>query len=535
MSLRLHFHGAAGGVTGSCFRLQTDKASVLVDCGLFQGPKTIKELNYQRFPFDPKTVDAVLLTHAHVDHSGLLPKLMLAGFEGPIHATAGARDLCAVMLPDAGGIQEHEVEQLNRRFQRRGRAPVEPIYTAEDGRDCLRQFSKVRLGEWIEAAPGIRARWWEAGHILGSASIEVEVADGPAPTRLMFSGDLGPGGSDFAADPQGPDGVDHLILESTYGGVQRPTLTAAQRRGLLGEQVRLAHQAGGPLLIPAFAVERTQQLIVDLLELMENGEAPEGPIFLDSPLAIRASEVFFARGHNAEGINPFDAIRGSRLFHPTESADESRSIERLRGWHIIIAASGMCDAGRIRHHLKRLLWLKQATVLLVGFQAAGTLGRFLQEGQTRVRIQGEEIRVRARVQMLEAYSGHADGPALVRWAKARRPTGRIFLVHGEPDNRRGLESRLVEAGFPETWIECPEIDQAFRLADGACEPSTETQPRAPAGAATRLDWHNARARLLLELDEALEAEPDDEARLTMLETLLRRLPEPPAKAAATAA
>ena len=525
MTVKLHFHGAAGGVTGSCFRLQADQASVLIDCGLFQGPKTIKELNYQRFPFDPKAIAAVLLTHAHVDHSGLLPKLMLAGFDGPIHATAGTRELCDVMLADAGGIQEHEVEQLNRRLQRKGRQPVTPIYTADDARNCMRLFSKVSLGDWIDAAPGVKARYWEAGHILGSASIEVEVDDGGTPLRLLFSGDLGPGGGDFTEDPQGPAGVDHLIMESTYGKSERPVLSSAQRRGLLADEVRAAHEAGGPLVIPAFAVERTQQLVVDLLELMDGGEVPSGPIFLDSPLAIRASEVFFRRGRNAEGVNPFTSMRSSRLFHTTETADESRAIELLRGWHVIIAASGMCDAGRIRHHLKRLLWRKDATVMLVGYQAAGTLGRFLQEGQHNVRIQGEDIRVKARIRMLEAYSGHADGPALVRWDLARRPVGgRVFLVHGEPDSRRALQARLVDAGFAADRIQAPEIDDSFKLERVNCEAAPEAPPRVAAGAPTRLDWHNARSRLVLALDEALEAAPDDASRLALLEALGRATP-----------
>ena len=377
MSLRLHFHGAAGGVTGSCYRLETGASSVLVDCGLFQGPKTLKELNYRDFPFDPRRIDAVLLTHAHVDHCGLLPKLTLAGFEGPIHATAGTRELCAVMLPDAGGIQEHEVEQLNRRFQRRGRKLIEPIYTAADAEDCLRRFSKVRYGDWVQVTPDVRARWWDAGHILGSASIEVE-AGGTEPVGLLFSGDLGAGATDYAADPQGPSGVDHLILESTYGDRDRPTLSSGQRRAMLATEVRAAEEAGGPLVIPAFAVERTQQLIADLVTLMEEGAVRRGPIFLDSPLAIRASQVFYEHGRNAEGVNPFDAMRRAGWLHTTESADESRAIEKMTGWHVIIAASGMCDAGRIRHHLKRLLWRREATVLLTGYQAAGTLGRILQ-------------------------------------------------------------------------------------------------------------------------------------------------------------
>ena len=530
MPVRLYFHGAAGAVTGSCYRLETGRSTVLVDCGMFQGPKRLKELNYRPFPFKPAAVDAVLLTHAHVDHSGLLPKLMRAGFEGPIHATAGTRELCAVMLPDAGGIQEHEVEQLNRRFQRRGRKPVDPIYTARDADACMRLFSTVSFDEWVEVAPDIRARWWDAGHILGAASIELEVATGETnPLRLLFSGDIGQGGSDFTADPQGPAGVDHLILESTYGGRERPSISSQQRRELLAQEVRAAHDAGGPLLVPAFAVERTQQLITDLVELMQDGALPKTPIFLDSPLAIRATKVFYRRGSDGEGGNPFASMRSSGLLHTTESAEESRALEQVKGWHIIIAASGMCDAGRVRHHLKRLLWRKEATVLLTGFQAVGTLGRILQEGASRVSIQGEDIRVRARLRSLDIYSAHADGPHLLAWAQARQPVaGKIFLVHGEPDSRRSMADRLVAAGFDKAVIEQPEIDDGFVLSRASSQKAEGQSPRIPPGVASRLDWHNARAKLLLSLNQALEAAPDDAAREELIDSLLNRMSEPPA-------
>ncbi|HET6970742.1 MAG TPA: MBL fold metallo-hydrolase, partial [Phenylobacterium sp.] len=422
MALDLTFHGAAGCVTGFCARLDTGRARILIDCGMFQGSKTLKELNYQRFPFDPREIDAVLLTHAHIDHSGLLPKLMRAGFRGPIIATAGTRDLCGVMLPDAGDIQESEVRHLNRRNEQRGRPTVEPIYTVRDAHRTLELFDTAKLGEEVQVAPGVTARYWEAGHILGSASIEVMVETAEGPVTLLFSGDLGPGGRDFLPDPQGPSGVDHLILESTYGARARPPIDPATRRRMLARELHDARAAGGPLLIPAFAVERSQELLADLQILTRDGSVPEADVFLDSPLAIEATEVFQKRGYSpAMGRNPFEDLRASGRLQFLREPSESDRLDRLRGWHIILAASGMCDAGRVRKHLKRLLWRRDATVLLTGYQAGGTLGRYLQEGAGSVRIQGEDNTVKARIRSLDVYSGHADQTALVGWAKARLP------------------------------------------------------------------------------------------------------------------
>jgi metallo-beta-lactamase family protein len=520
LAIKLTFHGAAGCVTGSCARLETGSATILIDCGMFQGPKTLKELNYRPFPFSAQDVDAVLLTHAHIDHSGLLPKLMRAGYDGPIFATAATRDLCAVMLPDAGGIQEAEVDHLNRRNQHRGRPLVDPIYTKRDGVRVVRQFERVKLDERFEVAPGVHATYYEAGHILGAASIAIEVQTDDGPMSLLFSGDLGPGGRDYAGDPQGPSGVDHLIIESTYGDRERPSVDPEGRRHLLAAELVAAHEAGGPLLLPAFAVERTQELLADLLTLMDSGEAPSGDIFLDSPLAIEATEVFLKRGWNpALGRNPFEGIYPGGRLRFLRKPSESDSLERLRGWHVILAASGMCDAGRVRKHLKRLLWRSEATVLLSGFQAAGTLGRLLADGQTMVRIQGEEFRVRARIRNLDVYSGHADATALVKWATERLPIrGEIFITHGEPSASAELKPRLVSAGLDAQRIRIPDIDSSYVLKLR----SADEQPaphRVPTGAAARLDWHNERAALLEALNLALEAAPDDAAR----ESILARL------------
>lgn len=525
MSARLRFLGAAGCVTGACALIETGTARVLVDCGLFQGPKTLKALNYDRFPFEPAEIDAVLLTHAHIDHSGLIPKLALQGFRGPVHATAGTVELCRVMLPDAGAIQEMEVEYLNRRNQRRGVAAVEPIYTKADAEDAMRLFCITPMKVWRDIAPGVRARWWPAGHILGAASIEIELTDDQTTQRLCFSGDVGPGGREYADGPEGPSGLDHLIVESTYGDVDRNTVGRTERRNALASEMRAAHAAGGPLLIPAFAVERTQELIVDLLELMEAGEAPQGHIFLDSPLAIRASEVFLEHGRLDDGQHPFSRLRESRWLQYTERVDESRAIERFNGWHVIIAASGMCDAGRVRHHLKRLLWRSEATVLIVGFQAIGTLGRLLQDGRERVRIQGEDIKVRARVRSIDVYSGHADATGLVNWVAARGPVrGSIFLVHGEPQNLAGLKRRLGATAAYEDRIKIAELDQSYRLrADRISEPEAGPAPRLEPKAVSRLDWHNARAEFLSALQDKLEAADGDSAREAILRDLQARL------------
>jgi metallo-beta-lactamase family protein len=517
MSLELAFHGAAGCVTGFCARVTTRSASVLVDCGMFQGSKTLKALNYEPFPFDPGEIDAVLLTHAHIDHSGLLPKLMRAGFEGAIHATDGARELCEVMLADAGDIQESEVRQLNRRNQRRGRDPVEPIYTVRDAERCLELFRRVRLGDEVAIAPGMTAVYWEAGHMLGSASIELRITNAEGPVSILFSGDLGPGGRDFVPDPEGPSGVDHVVLESTYGGRTRPAVDPASRRRLLAQELRAAQRAGGPLLIPAFAVERSQELLADLQILTADGEIPPADIFLDSPLAIEATEVFRRCGWNPVlQRNPFEDLRSSGRLKFLREPWESDRLERLSGWHIILAASGMCEAGRVRKHLKRLLWRKDATVLLPGFQAVGTLGRFLAEGAGSVRIQGEDVLVRARVRSLDIYSGHADQAGLVDWAKARQPVGgKVFLTHGEPDGLQGLREQLARSGFSDEALVIPRLDERFKLTRTAAA-ETAGSARIQPSAAARPDWHNTRARLLLDLNARLEALPSDAERDQML-------------------
>ncbi|OCK53619.1 MBL fold metallo-hydrolase [Bradyrhizobium sp. LMTR 3] len=530
MSVTIRFCGASRTVTGSCHLFETRAGRFLVDCGLFQGQKTLKELNYGAFPFRPAGIDAVLLTHAHIDHSGLLPKLVRNGFAGRILATRGTIDLCSYMLPDAGSIQESEVAALNRRNAARGRAEVTPIYTQADAVASLQSFMAVDYEKWIDVIPGVRARYWNAGHLLGSASIEIECTDGDGsgrPMRILASGDIGPDAKLLQPDPEAPSDFDYVISESTYGDRERPPTSPDARRARLAEEVNGAAMRKGALLIPAFAVERTQELIVDLIDLMERGEIPSAPIFLDSPLAIRATEVF--RKH-AESLDPAVDVRRLLTFAQlrfTETVEESKRIAKLAGFHIIIAASGMCDAGRIRHHLRNWLWSARATVLLVGFQAPGTLGRFLADGARAVRIQGNEIKVAATIRTIDDYSGHADGSELVRWIAARRPIQRgLFLVHGEEPAITGLAARVSERIIPAARVFQPLLDDVYELSAATPTPLDAGRRRRLAPeAVVRLDWHNEMSKLVLDINDRIESAADDRARGVLIRRLRRALEE----------
>lgn len=519
---RLTFHGAAGAVTGSCFRLETGRGQVLIDCGMFQGSKTEKELNYRPFPFPPDNIASVILSHAHIDHSGLLPKLVRHGFTGAIHATPATIDLAEVMLPDSAHIQEMEVEQFNRRAARRNRDRVEPIYNSDDVDLCLRLFRPHDLNDWFTVLPGLRARFWNAGHMLGSASVEIEIGqdDARAPLRLMVSADIGPDSKLLHADPEGPGGADYLICESTYGDVDRIDATVAARRHLLRDEVRAAMRPEGALLIPSFAVERAQELISDIGRLIAEGELPDIPIYVDSPLATIATRVFAKHSLDLEeGATLMRGLRAQNL-HFTETREQSIALDEVQGFHIVIAASGMCDAGRIRHRLKNWIWRETATVLFTGYQANGTLGRILQDGARTIRIQGEEFSVRARIRSLDLYSGHADGPELAEWVKARLPlTHDLFLVHGEHEAIEGLADRL-DSIVDASHILRPVLDECFELTPtGARHTPGAAHPRLPAGKVPRLDWHNDVSRLMLDINDALAAIPDEKHRAVMIRRL----------------
>lgn len=522
----LRFHGAAQGVTGSCYEIQTQYSRILIDCGLFQGSKSERELNYSPFPFPPDTIDAVILTHAHIDHSGLLPKLVKQGFSGPIHATKATIDLCSVMLPDSAHIQEAELEQRNRRNSQRGKPHVEPIYTLEDTAACMLLFRAIEYGVWTSIAQGIRVRFWNAGHLLGSSSVEIEIdTDEHGGTRsILFSGDIGPGHKLLQPEPEGPSGVDYLICESTYGDRDRPDISPEARRSLLGEIVREAEKAKGPLIIPSFAVERTQELLVDLYLLMKTGEVPKTMVFLDSPLATRANAIFERHANEIDNGRILKQALISPDFRCTETVEQSKAINRLNGYFVIIAASGMCDAGRIRHHLKANLWRKNATVMLAGYQVQGSLGRILLDGAQRVHIHGEEVEVKAHIRVFDLYSGHADATELVAWIEARMPVRQsVFLTHGEETGLEGLSHRLSGLISPDR-IFMPRLDDAFRLTSKGCLQVELNEPRRmkPEKIA-RLDWHNDLTKLLLDVTETVEAAADDRGRATIIRQIYRAL------------
>ena len=523
MTVTLHFHGAAGTVTGSCYRVVHAKGQFLVDCGMFQGNKTVRDLNLKPLPFDPKAIDFLLLTHAHIDHAGLLPKLTRNGYRNPMWMTPPTAGLLEFLLPDAAGIQESEAERESRKRGRRAEAPVEPMYTLEDANAALALRKNVEYGEWIEPGPGVRARYWNAGHILGSASIEVEVADDNGKAiRLLFSGDIGPDEKVFYLEPDAPSGFDYILSDSTYGGRDRQDRTLSERRNVLKAEINEALGRGGNLVIPAFAVERSQEMLHDIGMLIREGAIDPQLVFLDSPLASKVTGVYAKYASMFEDVElSADELFKDPRFRIVEAVEESKAINSIRGGAIIMSASGMADAGRIKHHLRNNLPRSNATVLFVGYQAPGTLGQIIQSGAREVRIHSELVPVRARVRSMDAYSAHADHTELMAWIKARLPAhGALFLTHGEDEERAALREAIVrehELGGDQVIL--PLLDDQFELrAEGVAGVVKAPQPRVDIAQVTH-DWHNAYAELVIELSNRLQSASDDSSRLKLIDDL----------------
>jgi len=450
--VEIQFLGAVQTVTGSQHLLSVNGSRILLECGLFQGRRRESRERNRNFPFDPASVDVLVLSHAHIDHSGNIPNLVRSGFQGPIYCTFATRDLCSAMLRDSAHILEENVAYLNKKRARRGEPLLEPIYTHADAIASLKHFVSVGYNHPIPVAPGVTCTFLDAGHILGSALVLLEIEERGRRLRLLFTGDLGRKDLPILRDPAPAPEVDVLITESTYGNRLHPSPDSAAER--LRDLIVRTCTDGGKVVIPAFAVGRTQEIVYDLHRLSLDGAIPDVPVFVDSPLAVDVTEVFrlhpecydeevqafIARDRHPDPFG-FDRLRYIR------NVEDSKALNDLEGPAVIISASGMCEHGRVLHHLRHTVWSPRNAVLIVSWQAPNTLGRRLVEGHRRVRLLGEEVVVRARVEVINGYSAHADRDELLGWARPILPhLQQVFVVHGDPKPASALADGLREAG-----------------------------------------------------------------------------------------
>lgn len=462
MSHFLSFHGGAGTVTGSRFLVETGNTRFLVDAGLFQGLKKLREMNWAKLRFDPASLDFILLTHAHIDHAGFLPRLTQQGFRGPVHATRASLDLARLLLMDAAKIQEEDAAFANRKgFSKHH--PALPLYTSEDAERAISLIEPLDYGDWIEPAAGVRASFRNAGHILGAAMIELRLRTAGGERTIVFSGDVGRYGVPLHSDPDPLPECDVLVMEATYGDREHDPRP-------MGDQIRdavmTAIERRGTVLIPSFAVGRAQLVTLLLRQLIHSGELPEIPIHIDSPMAVDATRIYGQHLRDlsldsADGEDGFGRLVPRNVqFHRT--VEESKRLNQLPGPRIIISASGMLTSGRVLHHLKRLLPDEKNLILLVGFQAAGTRGRAMMEGARTIRVHGEDVPVRARFIPIGGLSAHADRGELLRWVRSQpKPPRTIFVTHAE-EKASNAFARLLSSELGMRTIE-PELGQRFEL------------------------------------------------------------------------
>lgn len=452
--MNITFYGAAQEVTGSCHMVEVAGHKFLIDCGLFQGSLTDQMLNYEEFPFNIQEVEFVILTHAHIDHSGRIPKLYKAGYKNPVYCTSATRELCKIMLPDSGHIQENEIEWVNRKRMRAGKKPNDPIYTEQDAIDCLEIFKGLEYNVPVKIDDEISFVLKDAGHMLGSAIVELYLKEDGKEKKVVFTGDLGNKNLPIINDPVNIDSADVLVMESTYGDRLHSSIVDQSSKFI---QIILdTIRRGGNVIIPSFAVGRTQELLYEINKYLTDDRIKEElskiPVYVDSPLAVNATRIFESQhtyydeealSYLLKGDNPlvFDNL------HFIETSEESQALNDDPEPKIIISASGMCEVGRIKHHLKHNLYRSECTVLFVGYQAEGTLGRKIMNGEPLVKIFGEEIAVKAEVKSLDAFSGHADRDGLLGWIAAmKKKPEQIFIVHGELEAQNVLKE-YIQQGF----------------------------------------------------------------------------------------
>lgn len=532
--------GGTRTVTGSSFLVRAGRSTVMVDCGLFQGGKQIERLNWHPRPRRPAEVSHLLLTHAHIDHSGLIPRLVKEGFRGQIIASPQTVELCEVMLVDSANIQEADAEWQNRKWRRQGKKPAaQPLYTVEDAKRSLTYFQPQELGQRRQLSAELEMRFQNAGHILGSSILELWAKDGE-PVKIVFSGDLGRRGQAIIQDPEAVFDADYLFIESTYG--DRTHKSAADSEIELLDALTWAVRHGEKVIIPAFAVERTQELIFILSKLHRRGLLPDVPVYLDSPLAIAVTKIF--RRHPKcfdEEMNHLIECGHDPLDLPhlklSQTPQDSQEINRLRGPAVVIAGSGMCNAGRIRHHLKHNLWREGAAIVFVGFQAQGTPGRAIIDGAKHVSVFGEPVAVRARVYTIGGFSAHADQREILEWVgNFRNPKLEVFVVHGEEKASLALAKLLRER--LKLSVRVPQMGErlvlgppeaALAAAQSPAPPPEETPALAPPpkGLLATLSEMEARLKRMKDwvLSSKLDAEAPDSRNQERLEEINKRLEE----------